>query len=279
MTSPHTQSLEKILSVIQTVHRLRAPGGCAWDREQTHASLTKHLIEETYEVCDAIQHHTATSDYTSLKEELGDVLLQILLHSEIAQENGAFSFADVCEGLNEKLIRRHPHVFGTTQVSGTEEILKNWEKLKAAEKENQPKAESILDSIPKSMPALERTEKLISKVTKVGFQWDSIEGPLSKMEEELAELKEAIQTKNAADIENELGDVLFCSVNLASVLKIPAEQALRNCLKKFESRFRYLEHAIRRDGKELGKLKLDELDHYWLEAKSIEAQTREAPKN
>jgi len=266
MTYPFTTA------VIKTVHKLRAPNGCPWDREQTHSTLKKHLIEETYEVCDAVDELSAAelkepALNQALKDELGDLLLQVLLHSAIAEERGSFSFEDVCQNLNEKLIRRHPHVFGDVKVADSTEVLKNWDAIKKTERNHEPATTSILDSLPRSMPPLERTEKIISKVSKVGFQWDSMEGPLAKMEEELAELKEALDKKVPHDIENELGDVIFCSINLANVAKFSAEGALRACLKKFERRFRYVEQEIAREGKTLGKVPLSVLDQYWDKAK------------
>lgn len=262
-----------IQEVIQTVHRLRAPGGCPWDREQTHQSLRPHLIEEAYEAVDVLDR-VASSD--SLKddstrqhliEELGDVLMQVLIHSEIAAEAGHFTFDDVAAALNAKLIRRHPHVFGDQKASDSTEAYKNWEERKALEK---PKDASVLSGLPKGMPALERTERLIEKVSKVGFQWPNLDGPRAKVSEELGELDEAIATQDPRAIRSELGDLFFSLCNLSYHLKQKPSDALRECLHRFQSRFTYLEKKIQASGKNLKDATLDEMDEYWQEAKERE---------
>lgn len=269
-------SLPSLAAVIETVRRLRAPGGCPWDRAQTHQSLRPYLIEEAYEVLDCLDRVESAEDLKKdevrlpLQEELGDLLMQVLLHSAMTQEAGAFDIHDVAQGLNEKLIRRHPHVFGEAKVDSADSALASWEKQKAKEKAANPEA-SALDGLPKGMPALQRAEKVIGKVTKVGFQWPDLQGPLAKMEEELGELKAEIAAGAPAErIAAELGDLLFSVCNVASFLKIQPEDALRAQLRRFETRFRHVERRVRESGKEPGQAPLEEMDRYWDEAKTLE---------
>lgn len=270
--------------VLQTVHRLRAPGGCPWDQKQTHQSLRPYLIEETYEVIDALDQvktaETLRENETlkkNLIEELGDVFLQILLHSEIASETNLFTIQDVFEALNKKLIHRHPHVFGSAHVSDSEGVEKQWEILKKAEKKNSEglteETPLLLSSIPKSLPPLPRTLKIIEKVSKVGFQWNEVSGALEKMEEEVQEFKDEILNpngKNFMKIEDELGDVLFSASNVAHLLKLDPEAALRRCLQKFENRFNHVERSLRLAGKTWEETNLKEMDTFWNEAKKLE---------
>ena len=262
------KSLSKL---IDTVHKLRAPGGCPWDREQTHQSLRPFLIEEAYEVLEVLDRIdeqkklTDTETKNAFKEELGDLLMQIMLHSEMAKEAGAFDIYDVAQTLDEKLIRRHPHVFGDTSVENSEQVVKNWDLIKAKEKQQNPKL--LLESIPKNQPALPRAKKVIEKVTKVGFQWPDLNGPLSKVEEELGELKEALKLNDAKKINEELGDLLFCICNVAFMAKVDPEESLRNFLRKFESRFNYIETKIKQSGRELKDSNLQEMDLLWEESK------------
>ena len=260
--------------VLQTVHRLRAPGGCPWDREQTHLSLRPFVAEEAFEVIDALDRVDSPAALKSaavrepLVEELGDLLLQILLHSQMASETGAFDFGDVCRALNEKLIRRHPHVFGETKVSGSEEVLKNWDQIKAGEKAIKP--ESVLDGVPRGMPALQRTLKVIQKVSKVGFQWPDLEGPMKKIDEEWGELKEAIHSKDANATSGEIGDLLFSIANVAQMLKLDPEASLRSTLGRFETRFKHVEARLREQDRKPEQATLEEMDRYWDEAKAKE---------
>ena len=276
-------TLHAFSEVLKTVARLRGPGGCPWDGEQTHQSLRKFLIEETYEVTDVLDRIPAPEALNdpslnyAFREEWGDLLLQILLHSEIASETRPdLNFAAVAKTLNEKLIRRHPHVFGEVTVSGTEEVLKNWDQIKKAEKGPSSKLESVFDSIPKSLPPLPRTEKIIGKVTKMGFQWPDLKGPLEKLEEEIQELKSALDGADLNDaetrkkVESEIGDVLFSVTNIAYLTKIDAEGALRSTLSKFESRFRHVETRLHEKGSSPAHSTLEEMDRYWDEAKAIE---------
>ncbi len=279
-----------LIQLIETVHRLRAPGGCPWDRAQTHQSLRQYLIEEAYEVLDVLDQIHSVSDLNnekvrlSFKEELGDLLLQVILHSEMTQEAGAFDIFDVAQGLNDKLIRRHPHVFGDSQASSAEVALQRWEKEKAKEKASQATA-SVLDGMPRNLPALQKTTRIIEKVTKVGFQWDDMEGPLSKLDEELEELKvEAHELENLkkssssseqiekahSKVEAELGDLFFSLCNVAYLLKISPEDTLRKTLAKFEKRFRHVERQLKARGKSPEESNLAEMDMYWDEAKKME---------
>lgn len=273
-TNPEAKSkLSGVAAVVETVHRLRAPGGCPWDREQTHQSLRPHLIEEAYEavdVLDRLDSPVALKDDSKRQhfiEELGDVLMQVLIHSEIAAEAGHFTFDDVATALNAKLIRRHPHVFGSEKASDATEAYKNWEERKALEK---PKDTGVLAGLPKGMPALERTERAIEKVSKVGFQWPDIEGPRAKVSEELSELDDAIGSKDPRAIRAEIGDLLFSLCNLAYHLKERPSDALRECLLRFEKRFSYLEKKMAAAGKSLKGATLEEMDVFWEEAKALE---------
>lgn len=271
-------SLEAIDRVIETIHRLRAPGGCPWDIKQTHHSLRPYLVEETYEVLDVLDQIDSPERLKNpkvrdaLKEEFGDLLLQIGLHSEIAGEVGAFTFADVARTLDEKLIRRHPHVFGEVKVSGSDEVVKNWDAIKAQEKATEtPK--KILDGMPKGMPALARAEKTIDRVTKVGFQWPDVEGPLGKLEEEIRELSAAVRSGDQKNISEEVGDLLFSVCNVAFLLKVKPEDALRGFLAKFERRFGFVEESLRTEGKTLEASTLAEMDRYWELAKKQEKES------
>ncbi len=275
-------SLDAIDRVVETIHRLRAPGGCPWDMKQTHHSLRPYLIEEAYEALEVLDLVDSPSKLAepairdALREEFGDVLLQIILHSEMASETGAFTFADVARTLDEKLIRRHPHVFGETRVSGADEVVQNWNAIKAEEKSGKADetAPSALDGIPKGLPALMRAEKTIDKVTKVGFQWPDVEGPLGKLEEEIRELSAAVRAGDRREIEEEIGDLLFSVCNVAFMTKTKPEEALRGFLAKFERRFRHVETSIRASGKSMETSTLEEMDRHWDEAKAIEKKSR-----
>ncbi|HTL10842.1 MAG TPA: nucleoside triphosphate pyrophosphohydrolase [Bdellovibrionota bacterium] len=272
--------------LVETVHRLRAPGGCPWDREQTHQSLRPYLIEEAYEVLDVLDKVESTASLKDakirepLREELGDLLMQVVLHSEMTREAGAFDIHDVAKGLNEKLIRRHPHVFGEQKAADADAAYASWEKQKAKEKAKNPEA-SVLDGLPKGLPALQKTARLIEKVTRVGFQWDSLDVPLQKIDEELAEVRHEVRALEAAKtddereklrerVTDELGDLLFTVANVAFLLKIEPEAALRGTLAKFERRFRHVERSIKATGRTLEQSNLEEMDRYWEEAKAIE---------
>ncbi len=267
-------NLDTIAQLIETVHRLRAPDGCPWDRVQTHQSLRQYLIEEAYEVLDVIDQIPDPSalkeDKTrfAFREELGDLLMQVLIHAEITREEGAFDIYDVAHALNTKLITRHPHVFGENKAKDADAAIQSWEKQKA--KEKTAKEASILDGVPKGLPALQKAARVIEKATKVGFQWKDLEGPLDKVDEELRELKAEIESGDKKKIENELGDLLFSLCNLAYMMKVTPEDALRSTLARFESRFRHVERKLKEQGKTPEQSTLEEMDEFWNEAKRHE---------
>jgi tetrapyrrole methylase family protein/MazG family protein len=242
------------------VHRLRAPGGCPWDREQTHQSLAKYVLEEAYEVVDAIEHHGPEE----LSEELGDLLLQVFLQSELAEEAGRFSLNDVVERITTKLIRRHPHVFADVQVGGAADVEVNWEALKKTEKGDRV---SALDGVPRSLPALTMAAELQKRMRKTGFEWPNRQGAEAKLTEELAELRDAPTPEAAAA---ELGDVLFVLTGLATWYGASAEEALRGTNAKVEARFRYVEDRVRERGLPISDVSLDELVALWNQAKTLD---------
>jgi tetrapyrrole methylase family protein/MazG family protein len=260
----------------ETVARLRAPDGCPWDREQTHQSLRPYLLEECHEALVALD----TDDPDALAEELGDLLLQIVLHVQIATELGEFQMADVIARVDEKIHRRHPHVFGDVTVAGVKEVLTNWEAIKSAERadgEGNSQGEtnsgqSILDSVPRTMPALARAQVISQRAVRVGFEWPDIGGVLDKVAEEAQELSVA---QTPEERESELGDLLFAAVNLARWLNIDAESALRTTNERFTQRFRTLERLARERGIKLADLNIDALDLLWEEAKQLERQNQE----
>ncbi|WP_405154617.1 nucleoside triphosphate pyrophosphohydrolase [Paenibacillus sp. FSL K6-0108] len=251
----------------EIVNILRSPGGCPWDQEQTHQSIRKNLIEETYEVIETIDE----DDPDHMKEELGDLLLQILLHSQMEEEVGTFNVYDVIEGLNDKLIFRHPHVFGEQQAENADEALQNWEQMKAEEKKRKGQhlqQTSVLDGIPRDLPALMKGYKLQKKAAKVGFDWDDVEGVFAKIEEELVELKEAVQHNQSAEERKlELGDLLFAAANVARFIDTDPEEALAATNRKFIQRFRYIEERLREQGRTPSDSNVDEMEQYWQEAK------------
>ena len=240
--------------LIKTIEILRSPNGCQWDREQTHATLKKNMLEEAYEAVDAID----ANDMAHLKEELGDVLLQVVLHSQIASEAGEFNIDDVAKTINEKLIHRHPHVFGDVKVNSTDDILKNWEELK---KEEKPHRTSIMDGISKAQSALMSAQKISKKAVNVGFEWPNEKTLYECFFSEVEEFKSA---KNQDEKEDEFGDILFAAVNLARWNKIDAEQALLRANKKFMARFRKMEELATKD---LTKYSFEEYDELWKQAK------------
>lgn len=247
------KEFDELIKVIKT---LRGPNGCPWDREQTLESLKPYLLEETYEVLEAM-------DYADerLKSELGDLLLHIIFQADILEEKKIFEIKDVILSLKEKLIRRHPHVFGNIQVENTSEVLSNWEKIKKEEKEHKNRV-SILDGIPQSFPALLRAEKLQKKASKVGFDWKNLEDVFEKVKEELKELELELRKGNQKSIEEELGDLFFTLVNLSRHLKIDSEMCLKSACDKFEKRFRYIENRCNME-----RTNSDEMESLWNEAK------------
>jgi tetrapyrrole methylase family protein/MazG family protein len=246
---------------------LRSTRGCPWDKEQTHTTLRKYLIEETYEVIEAID----TKDTNNFREELGDLLLQVVFHSRIAEEADNFSLSDVIKGISDKLIRRHPHVFDSFNIESSEEVLVNWDAIKKREKLEANKAElgaMNFFNIPRGLPALQMAEKVQKQASKVGFDWDNYQGPLAKIHEELAELEKEINT--GQKIEVELGDLLFSIVNLSRFLRINAEESLRRGTKKFQGRFNKMLIKIRDEGLALEEFTLKEMDYYWNKVKNEE---------
>lgn len=244
----------------EIVKLLRAPGGCPWDREQTHKSIRRDLLEEAYEVAEAIDQESPEH----LQEELGDLLLQVVFHAVLAREEGLFDLDDVADGICKKLIYRHPHVFGDVRVDSTGEVLKNWEELKKKEKHQSSQADAV-DSVARSLPALWRAEKVQKKAAKVGFDWPDVSGALDKVEEETAELRDAMAGNgNAAE---ELGDLLFAAVNVGRFLKLDPEASLTAATDKFAHRFRRVEDAARAEGKNLEDMTLAEMDALWDKAK------------
>jgi MazG family protein len=241
----------------EIVARLRAPDGCPWDREQTHESLKPHLIEECYELIDAIDER----DDEALCEELGDLLLQVMLHAQMASEQGRFDFDSVAESIAEKLVRRHPHVFSDTKLSTSDAVLRQWDAIKRHEKKDR---ESVLDGVPRLLPALARAQKIQSKASRIGFDWPDSTGTLEKVKEEVAELEQA---KNDDQLAEEVGDLLFAVVNFARKSKLEAEDLLQAANRKFSDRFRRMEILAEERGLKLSSLTLAEMDQLWDEVK------------
>ncbi len=253
--------------LLEIMDKLRDPGGCPWDREQTMRSLTPYLLEEAHEVIEAIE----AGDVAHHKEELGDLLFQVVFQARIAREEGKFDFADVCDAIAEKLTRRHPHVFGDVEVSGSREVVKNWERIKADErKQKGQEPRSAIGGVPVSLPALVRAERLTEKAGAVGFDWPDARSVLAKVREELAELEQAMEAGTPAQVEHELGDLLFAAANLGRWVKAHPEEALRGTLRRFESRFHHVERELAARGKSPRDSTLAEMDALWNEAKEWE---------
>jgi tetrapyrrole methylase family protein/MazG family protein len=252
--------LDKLVDIMRI---LRSDKGCMWDRKQTHASLKPYLIEEAYEVLTSIDQQSPDE----LREELGDLLFQIIFHAQIAAEKGMFNIYDVITHTTQKMVRRHPHVFGEVKVDNTQQILANWEQIKQAERKKTGK--SVLDGVPNQLPALLRAHRLQEKAARIGFDHTSLNQVFSKLEEELAEFETALEEKNTARMEEELGDVFFSLVNVARFIEINPEEALRKTIMKFISRFHYLEKQIIDSGKQLNEVSLAELDRLWEKAKGV----------
>lgn len=255
-------NFERLVGIME---RLRAPGGCPWDREQTHKSIIRYLLEETYEVIDAIEEGTPED----LKEELGDLLLQVVFHAQMASEAGQFTIDDVAKGISDKMEHRHPHVFGDVKVNSAAEVLDNWEELKKIEKSQKGKKphDSVLDGVPASWPALFENYKISKKVAKLGFDWQKPADVLNKVDEELAELRQAISEGDAAHLEEELGDLLFVAANACRVNGINPEMALRQANKKFRRRFATLEKTAAKRELKLKELSFAQWDELWNEVK------------
>lgn len=254
----------KIEDLLKIMELLRSVNGCPWDREQNHKTIRANLLEEAYEAADAID----LGDDAALCEELGDVLLQVVFHSRMAEEEGSFNFDSVADGVCKKLILRHPHVFGDVTVSDSDEVLSNWEKIKHIEK-NQKTASDTLNSVPKAFPALMRAAKVGKRAAKAGFDWDDAEGAFAKIPEETAELREAAAAGDKDKISDELGDLLFSVVNVSRFLNVDPEEALQASTNKFIDRFSLVEKLASEHGIDMQTAGIDELDKLWNEAKKI----------
>lgn len=254
------ENLDGVARLKAIVARLRAPDGCPWDREQTHSSLRALLIEECHEVIDAIER----ADDANLREELGDLLLHVVMHAQLANEREAFTLDDIAATICEKMIRRHPHVFDDKLAADSEAVLKQWEQIKREEKGNNA---GVLDGVARSLPALLRSQTLQKKAARVGFDWPDVEPVYEKLTEEIGEIREAVGANDPAAIEAEIGDLLFSAVNLARKLGVDAETALSGANKRFASRFRHIEESLRAEGREVEGTTLEELDRIWEQAK------------
>jgi len=260
--------------------RLRAPNGCPWDREQTHQSLRTYLIEEAYEVLEALE----SGNDAKFAEEMGDLLLQIVFHSQIAREEGRFTVSEVIREIHDKMIRRHPHVFGTTRAKDSTEVLRNWEQIKAAERragekqgnskagDDLPKEASLLDGVSRALPATLEGFQLARKASRIGFDWEDASGVFEKMREETEELKKALGNQDHWRIEEELGDLLFAAINLSRFLKVDPEIALKKANAKFVRRFRAMERLARKNGQGFKDLPHEEMETYWDAAKKLEGK-------
>lgn len=259
----------------EIMRRLRAPGGCPWDREQDLKSLRPYLIEEAYEVLEEMDRVAEGGPWSPLAEELGDLLFQIVFHAQLASEQKQFDLAKVATAIADKLERRHPHVFGEAAVSGTPQVLENWAKLKALErKEKNGHVGSVLDGVPKDAPSLQRAERLTEKASRIGFDWPNASGVKDKLKEELAELEEAIASKDKAAMEHELGDVFFSLANLARHLNIAPEDAVRAANRRFTTRFQVVEKGLEALGVPFGEASLDQMNALWDQAKALEKASK-----
>ncbi|WP_297734517.1 nucleoside triphosphate pyrophosphohydrolase [uncultured Maricaulis sp.] len=272
MSAP-PETLPPIDRLLAIMTKLRDPdGGCPWDLEQDFASIAPYTIEEAYEVADAIERKR----YDELKDELGDLLLQVVFHSQMACEAGLFGFDDVARAINDKMVRRHPHVFGdaTTRDSVTQTA--EWEALKAAERKASDKGESLLDDVPVALPALKRAQKLQKRAATVGFDWPTADRVLDKVDEELAEVREAMAQHDADAVAEEIGDLIFVCTNLGRKMKVDVEAATRSANAKFERRFRHIERALEAQGRTTSDASLDEMEALWDQAKKIEKGVAES---
>jgi tetrapyrrole methylase family protein/MazG family protein len=252
----------KFQQLVDIMGRLRAPGGCPWDREQTFDSIKKYTLEETYEVLDAIDR----KDWDELRSELGDFMLQAVFYAEMAAEEKLFDIGDSLDAINEKLIRRHPHVFGTETAKTGDEVLKIWHEVKKTERKDQKKG--LLETVPRAFPALVEAQQITAKAARAGFDWSNLEEVLEKLQEELGEFAEARERGSQDQIEDELGDLLFVLVNVARFAKVDPEQALRRSNSKFRERFGHIERRLAAQGKEVAGTPIAELELLWQEAKN-----------
>jgi tetrapyrrole methylase family protein/MazG family protein len=258
-TEPKLPAAQGFARLVEIMERLRAPGGCPWDREQNFDTIKPYLLEETYEVLDSID----ARDWEGLAEELGDLLLQSVFFAQMAAEEGRFDIADSLHAINSKLVRRHPHVFGDGDAKTVDEVLRKWDEIKATEK---ARPKGLLQGVPRSFPALVEAQQISSRAAGAGFDWRNIEEVFDKLREELAELDAA---KTPAAVEDEIGDLLFTVVNIARFLKVDPEQALRKTNAKFRRRFRHVEEGLEAQGKSPREATLDEMEALWQEAKNL----------
>jgi MazG family protein len=262
MSSDSNSAGEQFTRLIELMAKLRAPDGCPWDREQTFDTIKPYTLEETYEVIDAIDRR----DWNELRDELGDFLLQAVFYAQMAAEAGHFRIEDSVRAINEKLIRRHPHVFGTGDAKTPDEVKKRWDEIKADEKKDQPQ-KGLLDNVSRSQPALMEASQIASKAAGAGFDWPDVEGVIAKLHEELDELKQARAAESQEELEGEIGDLLFVLVNIARFLKVDPEQALRRTNTKFRRRFAHVEHGL---GERMKEATVDEMEALWQQAKQQE---------
>src|SRR5215813_3838632 len=264
---------ERFGRLVEIITTLRGPNGCPWDKQQDFTTLKPMLVEEVYEVLEAIDNQ----DYDGLAEELGDLLLHVIFHAQLGKEASQFDINTVIEKISDKLVRRHPHVFGTESASTAEEVIKNWEAIKAQEKAEKlksrtPEQRSLLEGIPSKLPAIHEAHQISSRAARVGFDWPDIEGIFEKLQEEVAELREVIANQGDENqrerLEDEIGDMLFVIVNIARYVKIDSESALKRANRKFKARFRYMESELAKQGKSLEHTPLEEMEVLWQKAKS-----------
>ncbi len=267
MAERFVEAGEKFAELVKVMARLRAPGGCPWDQKQTFETIKKYLLEEAYEVMDAIDRE----DWKGLEEELGDLMLQPVFFAEMAAERGLFTVADSLDAINQKLVRRHPHVFADGQADTPEEVLVKWNEIKQREKAEQgiEAAKSALDGVPRNLPALMEADKVSQKAAGLGFDWPDVSGVLAKVQEEAGELASAQKTADAQHVEHELGDLLFTIVNLARYLKVDPEQALRKSTGRFRGRFAHVEQRVAESGKKFKDTSLDQMEDWWQEGKRL----------
>jgi tetrapyrrole methylase family protein/MazG family protein len=249
--------------LVDLMATLRGPNGCPWDRKQTPGSLKPFLVEECYEVVDALEDGSPEK----IREELGDLLFQIVFHARIAEEQGQFTMADVITGIHEKMVRRHPHVFGDKRLSTDKEVLANWEEIKKKEKGNQGR-QSVLEGVPKELPSLLRAHRLQERAARVGFDWTHLNEVLPKLDEEITEFKDSLKAEDAVKIEEELGDLFFTLVNVSRFLGVNPDEALRKTISKFIHRFRIIEESAANAGRSLNDMTLDEMEALWQNAKN-----------
>jgi len=267
MPEPVANKPPPIEHLLDIMRRLRSPGGCPWDHKQTHESLKKNLIEEAYEVIDAIEG----KDPKALREELGDLLLQVVFHAQIAEEAGEYTFHDVAQSIADKLVRRHPHVFGDTQVADADEVLRNWEAIKRTEKGAAPR--SVIEGVPRHLPARHKAQRVQARVARVGFDWSEQEAVLDKIEEEVREIRKAMRSETPERVRAEIGDLLFATVNLSRFLGHDAEETLDQTIARFSRRFRHVEDRVHALGRNVSDCALAELEAFWVEAKQAEKAT------